>query len=127
MNDNTKKILGWSAGIVVGIFVIFLWPHTSSWDGEGTINVFPEDATAKNYRLDATMTVTRHKQGWMHKYDEYTDIRGSWPGGGDFNVEDCVVRDKATSDCSNQDGKMYRVEVQTAPDPPEDNGSSSDY
>jgi hypothetical protein len=124
MNDETKKVLWWVAGIAAAIFVIFLWPHTNTWDGDGSINAFPSGAESKNYRLDATMSVTEHKNGWLKSHDEYSDIQGEWPDGGTFDISDCTIKQGQQSYCTDQDGKGYQVEVQTAPDPPETDDDS---
>jgi hypothetical protein len=100
---------------------LFLWPHTANWDGEGTINVFPDQHSVKNYRLDATMDVKKHWNGWFNLNEKttYTNIVGSWPNEGKLEIEDCVVNDKDTSRCSDQDNVVYGIEVMSAPDAPE--------
>ena len=128
MSEETKKKLLWAGGLAAVIFVGFIWPHTYNWDGDGSINVFPSSASVKNYRLDATMTVTRHKNGWIQGYDEYSDIQGNWPDGGNLELSGCVVRDKNQANCTDQDGKSYGIEIETAPDPPPpDDTYDTDY
>jgi hypothetical protein len=124
--EKTKKI--WIAvGIVVAIFVVFLWPHTSVWDGKGEIDAFTYEESVKTYRLPATMTVTQKRHGWFGGKERiYSKIEGTWPNGGTLELEDCEVKDKVQSACTNQEGKKYGIEVIIIPEQPETEAYSSD-
>jgi hypothetical protein len=121
VSESTKKYLAYGGVALVAMWVVFVWPHTFSWDGDGTINAFPFGASAKNYRLEASIGVTRHKNGWIHNYDEYEVRHATWPNGGDMEIEGCVVKEESRSLCTDQNGKEYWIEVDTYPDPPESN------
>lgn len=127
MNDETKTKLTWVGGIAVAIFVVFLWPHTSTWDGDGQIDAFPSSGAAKNYRLDASMTVTSSWYGWIHtnRNIEYSGITGQWPDGGTLELRDCTIADHVQSECTDQDGKDYGIEVISAPNEPDADYSSA--
>lgn len=118
MSESTSaKLVG--AAIVAGVlYAAFLWPHVETWDGDGSIDVFPSSDSVKNYRLDATMTVTQHRTGWFKREQEYSDITGSWPNGGTLELGSCTVPKDGRSSCTDQDDKEYEVEVVSAPDQP---------
>lgn len=119
MQDKIKNNLTIIGVVLAAIFVVFIWPNESTWDGDGSINVFPSEDSVKNYRLDATMTVTRQSYGWFNNHDEYSDIQGSWPNGGTLELSGCVVKEGSQSECQDQDGKSYGIEVETSPEPPD--------
>jgi hypothetical protein len=129
MSETTKKHLTYVGVAIVVVFVLFLWPHSQVWDGDGTINAFPSSDSVKSYRLDAHMTVTRHWRGWLKANGpyEYSGITGKWPNGGTLELGDCVVRDKNQSQCTGQDGSTYGIDVHTAPDPPDPEPSDSNF
>jgi hypothetical protein len=127
MKDITKKKLTYLSIVVVAIFVIFIWPHTYTWDGDGTINVFPISDSVKNYRLEATIQVTRHKNGWMNSNDEYSINSASWLNGSNLDFDNCIVAQDKRTECTGQDGSRYYIEVDSYPDQPEDDYSNSDY
>lgn len=126
MTDATKKKLTYLSIVAVAIFVIFIWPHTYTWDGDGTINVFPVGDLTKNYRLEATMGVTRHKNGWINSKDEYLISRANWLNGGYLEFDRCIVDQDKQTRCISQDGVEYYIEVDTYPDQPEADTSSYD-
>lgn len=121
MNEETKKRLYWLCGVLLAIFVLFLWPHTLTWDGDGTINVFPSTSSVKNYRLSASMTVTRKMKGYLNlRVDNYySDILGTWPNGGYLDLSGCEIKNNSQSFCFDQEGVTYSVEVNIPPDAPE--------
>lgn len=129
ISDAVKTRLYWVLGIAIALFVIFYWPHTSSWDGDGQIDAFPNSGSVKNYRLDSTMTVERNWRGWFRSNGtlEYSDIVGQWPNGGTLELQGCSVIDKERTYCTDQDGKGYGVEVVSAPDEPPADDEPSDY
>jgi hypothetical protein len=128
MREEHRRVLYWIVGVSVAFYVFFMWPQTSTWDGDGTINVFPDKTSVKNYRLDATMTVTKHKKGWLGKATyAYSDIQGQWPNGGTYDIQNCVIWKGQQSTCTDQDGRNYDVEVEVSPDQPEPDNYSSDY
>jgi hypothetical protein len=114
----SAKLVG---GLLIAglIFAAFFWPHTFTWDGDGEIDVFPSTESVKNYRLDATMTVTLQRNGWFGGHEEYTDITGSWPNGGTLELSDCTVSQDSRAECTDQDDTSYGVEVVTPPERPE--------
>lgn len=109
--------------LVIGLYA-FLAPGHSSWDGQGSINVFPVDASAKNYRLDSnSISVSVKKRGWFHKEYSYSISSADWPDGGeiDFN-QSCKISYPATSaTCKSNEGTV-RVEIASAPDEPDSSG-----
>lgn len=125
MSDVAKQRLIWLSIILGAIFVIFIWPHTDTWEGDGTVNVFPQSDAAKNYRLDASMEVTRTRNGWSKGSDKYSIDTATWPNEGYLEFDDCVVNEGSRATCISQDGTEYGIEVDTYPDPPE--ADDSDY
>lgn len=115
-----------AAAISASVFVVFVWPHNSTWDGGGQINAFPSSDGVKNYRLDATMTVTRSWRGWFSIGGTitYSNITGSWPDGGSLELNGCVVTGTETQTCTDQSGKAYGIEISTAPVEPQTDTSS---
>lgn len=127
MTEEQQKKVWWAVGIAIAIFVMFLWPHDATWDGDGEINAFPSQDSVKNYRLVATMSVARHWNGWFSKGTyTYSDITGQWPNGGELELDGCEVVDEQQADCTDHDDKSYGIEVVSAPDQPEAD-DSSDY
>ena len=123
-NQNRLTIAGI---IAVGIWVVFLWPHTDVWDGDGTVSVFPKSEYSKNYRLDAQIEVTRHRNGWMYGSSdtEYNVTRFNWPDGGYADFKKCVVKNKDRSECKDQDSNTYVIEVTSPPEQPEADSSDN--
>ncbi len=117
------KAYVWWILAAIAVYVVWFWPHTETWDGDGEINVFPSSDSVKNYRLDAYMKVELKRHGWFDESERYSDIRGDWPNGGEFDISDCVVVKGSSSTCTDQSGKEYRVEVMTAPQAPESDSS----
>lgn len=127
MSDkNSTKLVG---GLIVAglIWAAFFWPHTFTWDGDGQIDVFPDSDSVKNYRLDATMTVTLERRGWFGGETVYTDITGSWPNGGTLELDGCTVSEDSRTECTDQDDKSYGVEVVAAPERPEADNYDDGY
>lgn len=124
--EKNKKWLIPLGIIAAVVWVVFLWPHTDTWDGDGEISVFPNSLDAKNYRLTAQIEVVRHRNGWMYGSadTEYTVTQFSWPNGGDADLKNCVVKNKSQASCTDQDGKSYNIEVTTPPEQPEADTSS---
>lgn len=120
-----QEWLYWALGIAIGIFVLFIWPSTSTYDGDGTVSLFPEGADAKNYRLDAQITVTEHDNGWFRKNYTYKVTRADWPNGGYETFNDCTVQKDSRSDCVDQDNRTYTVEVTSAPEPPDNSDTGN--
>lgn len=118
---KTDDYVKWGIGIAIAVFVVFVWPHQASVDGDGQVNLFPSSDSVKNYRLDATMTRTEYKHGFFHAKDEYTNIEVQWPNGGSSSFT-CTVVDDEPEQCLDQDSKMYGVEVVESPEMP-----SSEY
>ena len=118
---ETKDYIGLAVGAALAIFVIFVWPHQTSVNGQGQVNLFPSSDSVKNYRLEATMTRTEYQHGFFHSRDEYSSIEVEWPNGGRSSFSCTVVDDERTL-CSDQDDTMYGIEVISAPEMP-----SSEY
>ena len=118
-----EKNYGWLILVAIVLFYGFLNPLNGSWEGDGVISVFPEDATVKNYRLDAYMEVEKDKSGWFGaKTLTYTNIIGSWPNGGTLDLYDCTVVNEERAFCRAWDGDGYYVEVYESPPEPEYEG-----
>jgi len=126
LSNDTKEGRYWVLGVLIAIFGLFIWPHSNTWGGDGAINAFPVIDNSKNYRLDATMTVTKHSFGWLHLYSSYnySSIAGAWPDGGTLELSGCVVKDKSRASCTDQSGKSYGIEVEFAPDSPDTSSDS---
>lgn len=118
-NEETLKKLG---GITVGALIVWYFfigaSVGNSWEGEGTINVFPENADAKNYRLEADITTTIHSRKFFLTYKSYEFDSARWPNGGTLEFDsDCKVTDlEPRTTCSADDGTEYFVEVQDKPE-----------
>lgn len=126
MTEQHKKQLTILGVIAVVIWVVFLWPHVDTWDGDGTVSVFPNAGNVINYKLDAQVNVERHRNGWINGEEKYTVTQVSWPNGGYSDFTKCIVPKDGRSSCTDQDEKTYNVEVTSIPDPPEAD-STSDY
>lgn len=128
-HEKSFKIAG---GICLGIVIIWylaIGDKTgSTWDGSGTINVFPTADSAKNYRLDSDyISVKVKRQGLFHNYRTYIISSANWPDGGTLEFTNyCEVSELDGRDkCTDQNGKDYYIEVQTPPDQPESDASGS--
>ena len=63
----------------------------------------------------------------MNSKDEYSIGGAKWPNGGNLDFNNCVVEQNKRAECSDQDGNRYYIDVDSSPDQPEDDYSSSDY
>lgn len=124
--DESRSVKLIGAGVVIAlVWFILIAPHTYTWDGAGSVSLFPSSDSVKNYRLDAQIVVTRHKHGWFTSYDEYSVKQADWPDGGTSYFDGCSMRVGMQTSCDEQDGHSYNVEVTQAPEQPE--ADSNDY
>lgn len=108
---------------------VFLMPGTSTWSGEGSISIFPQNSAAKNYRLDSdNIEVSQKKRGWFHKEYSYVVTSAQWPNGGELEFSPkCKINYPNSSAVCNSNSGTYRVEVTDAPIAPDDGGSDESY
>ena len=109
----------WLLVIPIAIFIVFLWPHTDVWEGEGTVDAAPDPSSVKNYRLDASIQATKKRHGWFTSSVTYNVDSADWPNGGTMELDDCLVPKDGTAACADQDGTTYEIQVITAPEQPE--------
>lgn len=124
-NSNSWK---WWVGAISLCAVVYwlVWLSGSySWQGEGEINIFPENAQSKNYRLPADISAKKIRSFLFNEKIEYTIESFTWPDAEDRTYFDhnCMVIDKQSTECEYE-GKVYKVEIETAPSQPQ---ASSDY
>lgn len=84
-----------------------------SWSGSGQVNLFPDSAESKNYRLEADIEV-KTKLGWKK---EYKVNSVTWPNGGNSYFNDCISTGEDTT-CSDDEGRNWTVEVVESPSAP---------
>lgn len=120
--DKTQeKIRNWSIGLFLLAFFVGIPTGMiggDSWSGEGVVNIFPEGATSKNYRVSAEMEV-KTKWLWQKEYNIDSIL---WDNGGNSDLEDCTIT-KSNNKCSDEEGRIWRIEIVETPE----KASSSDY
>lgn len=125
-STTTGKLGMWLTGaIILGIVWVFWFngQSTATWDGDGEINLFPEAAETKNYRLDAQISVTKEATGPFSFQEVYKITSYRWPEANESTEfkDECIVKSGSSSTCTANDGRKYKVEVNKAPlqpDPP---------
>lgn len=115
--DKTQeKIRNWGIGLLL-LTIFILAPlgmfGGDKWSGQGVVNLFPEGAASKNYRLDAEMEVTT--KWWWNK--EYKISSVEWPDSGTSDLTDCTIS-KSSNACTDDEGRNWRIEIVEAPDRP---------
>lgn len=125
--ERNKPLLIWVLVALGAYFVVFLWPHETSWSGEGSISVFPAGASAKNYRLPAELKVTEYRKGWQHDRYESTIESADWPNGGNLYLDGCNIVENTRQKCMSSEGEEYEVEITEYPPAPVDDSSDYDY
>lgn len=116
-----EKIRNWSIGLLLLAFFVGVpmgMIGGDSWSGEGVVNIFPEGATSKNYRVAAEMEVET-KWLWQKEYKIESVL---WDGGGNTDFENCTI-DKSNKKCSDEEGRVWRIEIVETPE----KASSEDY
>lgn len=105
--------------VLTGLFLINRHDHNSGyWEGEGEVNLFPVDATSKNYRVKTYMRVEMKPRGFYGNKKTYDVDYVIWPNGGKTYFEQCeVIPLDRKSLCTDNDYRDWRVEVQIEPDP----------
>ena len=127
MSDESLHKVYVIGGIALAIFIIFLWPHTYNWDGDGEINLYPDSESVKNYRLPATIEVTHKQYGWFSDRTTYQITNAGWPNEGSLKFDSCSVKKDSTSSCTDTSGESWTVEVNSAPEQPEEDYEVVDY
>lgn len=111
---SQETIRNWGIGLLL-LTVFILAPSGmvggSNWSGEGTVNLFPDSADSKNYRLTADIEV--NTKWWWQK--DYVINSVEWPNGGNSSFSDCVISSSNTS-CSDDEGRDWIIEVEEAPE-----------
>lgn len=123
---DKMKYRNWGVGIAIAVFIVFIWPHTSQWSGDGEVSIFVSSNGAKNYRVPAEMEVTSNSNGLIHKFTEYIINNVTWPNGGHSYFDSCTVKDDNKAYCIADNGTEYYVQVNSSPEAPASD-SSSDY
>ncbi len=107
-------------------FFLFLWwsvrtgEDGAKWEGTGQVSIFPASSITKNYRLDANIEVTQKVPPFSPRTFSYRVISASFPGGDQIQFTNCQVSSLgSTSNCTDESGKGWQVEVSTAPLKPE--------
>lgn len=113
----------WWVGVILFFIVVFwlIWlSGSSSWQDEGEINIFPENAESKNYRLPASISAELTRSFPFNEKIEYTIESFTWPDAEEETYFDnnCIVIDRETTECEYK-SKVYRVEIETPPEQPE--------
>jgi hypothetical protein len=112
--DNAEK---WGIGLFL-LAVFVLAPSGmiggGGWNGEGRVNLFPEGAVSKNYRVTADITV---KEKWWWK-KEYVIESVDWPNEGYSRLLDCTIGG-GNDTCTDDEGRAWRIEIEVVPSPPE--------
>lgn len=85
-----------------------------SWGGEGQVNLFPEDATSKNYRLVADIEVKTHFL-WRKTY-KINSVE--WPYSGTSYFSACTIG-SSDDTCTDDEGRSWRIELVQPPDAPD--------
>jgi hypothetical protein len=90
--------------IVFGVF-------SGNSAGDGQVNLFPEDSSYKNYRLDAWFVVSDNYFPLFIK-DTYEVSNVYWAEDGEqeIKVSNCSLKEGQQKDCEIGD-EMYRVEI----------------
>lgn len=117
-NQTRLQIIGLVVFLVlVGWYAIVGSQRGVQWDGEGTVNVFLESDTTKNYRLDAMMDVTTIKKSLLSNQQEYNVTSITLPNGESQYFEgDCKTNQSSNRVlCKTESGDSYYVEVEKVP------------
>lgn len=122
--DSWKWWVGVIAFFALGYWVIWL-TSSISWQGEGEINIFPENASSKNYRLAAFISAKTNRSFPFKETVKYQIDNFTWPNAEEeTNFDnDCIVTNKQSTKCIYK-GKTYTVEIEAPPEQPE--GRSED-
>ena len=117
LSDKTQeKTRNWGIGLFL-LCILILYPlgmfGGDTWSGEGQVNLFPEGASSKNYRLTAEIEVTTKL--WWNR--DYKIDSVEWPNSGTSDLTDCTIS-KSNNSCSDEEGRNWRIEVVEAPDHP---------
>jgi hypothetical protein len=122
--DSWKSWVSIITFSALGIWVIWL-TNSSTWQREGEINMFPENAFSKNYRLPAIISAKTSRSFPFKETTQYQINSFTWPNAEEETEfdSDCKVTDKQSTKCVYK-GKTYVVEIETPPEQPE--GRSED-
>ena len=94
--------------------------NTFEYSGEDAeVSLFPISADAKNYRLEATVTVNGRPSGLFGSRRVYNVDEVSWPNGGYSTFHNCTVGERQKAECEDKEGRKWKVEVTTEPTAPE--------
>ncbi len=115
LSDKTQEnVRNWSIGLLL-LSMLVLGPTGmfggSTWSGKGEINLFPEGAASKNYRLPAEMTV--NTKWWWQKEYKITSV--DWPDSGTSHLVDCTIS-KSNDSCTDDEGRNWTIEIVETPD-----------
>jgi hypothetical protein len=119
-HEKQEKVRNWGGGLlVVAIFLVWFGiSGGSSWGGQGQVNLFPEGATSKNYRLDADIEV-KTRFLWRKTY---TINSVDWPDSGTSYFNGCTIGGSNYT-CTDDEGRTWRIEVVQPPDAPDDSNN----
>ena len=93
----------------------------------GEVNVYPEGAQAKSYRLKATIDTTVEGSTIITNRFEYVVTEVQWPDGKRSQIDwPCVLPETGRVSCSTGDGDDYEFELAEKPSlASSDNGGTS--
>lgn len=104
---NLMTISYFLVGLV--IFQIYLGA-TSESAGPGTVNLFPEGASSKNYRVDASLNQSYNYLSLFVKAPlNLTEVQ--WPDSGTEDVDACIVPREGSTTCVIGED-TYRIELE---------------
>ena len=113
--------------LLIGWYFIVYIPRGSDYDGDGSISVFPDTNSVKNYRLEATIEVKTGAKSIITNRKEYIVESAVWPDGGTLSFKGICAApglNQGTT-CSAKDGRSYYIEVTEAPTPPDPETTSN--
>lgn len=120
-HQSQEKIRNWAVGLGMLVFIILIPAGMlggDSWSGNGQVNLFPEGAVSKNYRLDADIEV---KNGFLWR-KTYTVNSVEWPDSGTSSFSDCTIGGSNYT-CTDSEGRSWRIEVVQPPDAPDNSNN----
>lgn len=122
MEKKPEDSWKWWVGVITfcAIAYFYFWiTSSSSWQGEGEINIFPENATSKNYRLPAVINAKTSRSFPFKETVKYQIENFTWTNAEEETSfdNDCIVVGKQSTKCIYK-GKTYIVEIETPPEQP---------
>ena len=111
--NYSGSVFAWKSGgiflaIVLGVNVFI---GLSAGSGEGKVNLFPVEASAKNYRLDAWFVEQiNYVPMFVHNSFAVTHVYWGEDGEQEIEVSDCVLKQGELQQC-DIGGNTYVVEI----------------